>query len=158
MAGQGIFHRIGWLMSRGWKKWLMVFLRLGFGILLIIASIDKIRHPYIFAENVENYLVLGEGLSRWVAVWLPYLEVATGALLILGIWLDAAAATNLILMSIFLILVSQAYFRGLDIRCGCFFVEGEAKIGLMKMLENLLLFGLSFVLYSLIEKRQLGNR
>jgi uncharacterized membrane protein YphA (DoxX/SURF4 family) len=129
-------------------------LRLAFGILLLIASFDKIRHPYAFAEAVENYLVVGQDLSRWVAVWLPYVEALVGLGLILGIWLDAVSAMNALLMIIFLILVSQAYARGLDIRCGCFFVDGEAKIGLLKVLENLIYASFSIVLLDFVLKRE----
>jgi len=141
-------------MKPGWQKWLIMMLRLGFGMFLIIASIDKIRHPYPFADVVENYRVLGEGLSRWVAVWVPYLEAIVGALLILGIWLDEAVLMNCSLMGIFLILVTQAYLRGLDIRCGCFFVEGESTIGLMKIVENALFVCFSVVLLVFLRKRK----
>ena len=137
------------ILNRVWQKWLIIVLRLGFGSLLIFASIDKIQHPHAFAEIVENYRVLGEGLSRWVAVWIPYLEALTGLLLILFIWKEATAVMNCLLMVIFLILVSQATLRGLDIRCGCFFVEGESTIGLLKILENLIYAVLAFLLMKL---------
>ena len=77
-------------MTNRWRKWVVLALRLGFGALLIAASVDKMIHPFGFAQAVENYRVIGEELSRWVAVWLPYLEFLTGLFLILGIWTDAA--------------------------------------------------------------------
>lgn len=104
------------------------------------------REDFEFAEAVDNYCVVGEDLSRWVAVWLPYLEAITGVLLIVGIWLDATVTMNVLLMLIFLVLVSQAYGRGLDIRCGCYFVEDESIIGLMKVFENSLFMGCSILL------------
>ncbi|MFH1942668.1 MAG: MauE/DoxX family redox-associated membrane protein [bacterium] len=138
-------------MIRSWQKWLSLILRLGFGILLIIASIQKILYPYEFSQAVENYLVVGEGLSRWVAVWLPYLETITGILLIIGVCKDAAVLTNADLMNLFLILVAQALIRHLDIRCGCFIVQGEdAPIGMAKLAENILFAGCSIVLVRLI--------
>jgi uncharacterized membrane protein YphA (DoxX/SURF4 family) len=118
------------------NKWIYLILRIGFGVILIWASVDKILHPVDFASSVTNYRVLGDGLSRWVAVWIPYLEALTGLLLILGIWSDATVMINGILMAVFLILVIQAYIRGLDINCGCFAVKGEAPIGLLKITEN----------------------
>ena len=143
-------------MTPGWQKWLIMTLRLGFGMFLIIASIDKIRHPYPFADAVEDYRVMGEGLSRWVAVWVPYLEAIVGALLILGVWLNEAVLMNCLLMGVFLIMVSQAYLRRLDIRCGCFFVEGESTIGLMKIVENALFVCFSVLLLVLVRKRKSG--
>lgn len=124
-------------MKLNWQKALFLILRLGFGILLIIASVDKLFHPQGFAVAVDNYRVVGEGLSRWVAIWIPYLEAITGLFLIIGLWLDAAVLINAILMLVFLALVSQAWARGLDITCGCFAVEGDTPIGLWKILENL---------------------
>ena len=145
-------------MKPGWQKWLVMMLRLGFGLFLIIAAIDKIRHPYPFADVVENYRVLGEGFSRWVAVWLPVFEILLGVMLIVGIWLDAAALLNALLMTAFFILVTQAYARGLDIRCGCYFFEGEAVIGLQKIIENLVLTGLSLLLFFIIKMRRMRRQ
>lgn len=127
-------------------KWFIIALRIGFGAILIAASIDKLLHPIQFAQAVENYGMFGEVLSRWVAIWLPYLEILIGVLLILGIWFDAAAILNFLMMAIFFLAVVQAYARGLDINCGCFSVEGGAKLSLGKLLYNLLLLGGSIVL------------
>jgi len=134
------------------QRWITRLLRFGFGLLLIFAAIDKIRHPFAFSEAVENYRLFGEDLSRWIAVWLPSFEVVLGFFLVLGIWQDASTLLNMILMSVFLVLVTQAYVRGLDIRCGCFFVEGDSKIGLIKIIENFLLAFLSILLYIIWKK------
>ena len=53
---------------------------------------------------------------------------------------------------VFLILVGQAYARGLDIRCGCYFFEGEASLGLRKIIENIILTGMSVILMLFIIK------
>ena len=128
-------------MKLSWRQGLILILRIGFGVLLIYASVDKIRHPFEFSEVVENYRVLGPDLSRWVAVFIPYLEALTGLLLITGIWLDAAVSINGLLMVGFLFLVLQAFLRGLDINCGCFTVQGEAPIGIIKIMENIMFAG-----------------
>ncbi len=131
-----------------------LILRVGFGILLVAASADKIRRPLIFAETVANYSVFGQDLSFWAAAWIPFLEAITGLLLIFGLWTAPAALVNLGLMTSFLILVAQACARGLDIRCGCFFAKGESIIGLLKLLENSLLFGAAILLILLVWSRQ----
>lgn len=123
-------------MNTIWFKWIFRLLRFGLGGLLIFASLSKILHPYEFAVIVENYRVLGDGLSRWIAVWLPYLELTVGLLLVLGIWLDAVSVIYAALMFVFLVLVTQAYVRHLDIHCGCFSVENTGPIGWVKILEN----------------------
>jgi uncharacterized membrane protein YphA (DoxX/SURF4 family) len=157
MAGQDLSCGRGGDMKMTWKRGLILILRLGFGALLIFASIDKIQHPYEFAEVVENYRVLGPDLSRWVAVFVPYLEALTGLLLVLGVWLDAAVSINAMLMVGFLFLVLQAFIRGLDINCGCFMVAGEAPIGWAKIIENTLFAGLGGFLLWLVLKSSRNN-
>lgn len=124
-------------MSMTWKRRIAFLLRIVFGLLLIAASIDKILHPFGFAEAVANYGVLGDGLSRWVAIWVPMLEAITGILLLIGVWKDATTSITAILMVVFLVLIAQAYARGLDIACGCFRVESEANMDIWKLMENI---------------------
>lgn len=135
---------------KDWKKWLVLGLRILFGILLITASTDKVIKPVDFAQMVTNYRVpffLTPEICRWIGIWLPYVEIVVGVFLILGIWLDAAVVINLILMAVFTILVTQAYARGLDISCGCFAVEtDEPSIDSKKVIENIGLTLLSVLL------------
>jgi uncharacterized membrane protein YphA (DoxX/SURF4 family) len=131
----------------------VIFLRIGFGLLLCYAAIDKIRHPLQFAGIVENYRVFNTELSLWAAAIVPYLEMITGLLLITGIWIDAASMINTLFMSLFFIMVTQAYLRGLDIHCGCFSTGEEgASIGLIKVSTNLLYMFMSIILLILILK------
>jgi hypothetical protein len=87
-----------------------------------------------------------------VAVWLPPLELFTAVCLITGWWLKAAALVNAGLMGMFLALVLQAFFRRLDIHCGCFTVRGESVIGPLKIAENTAFAVLGGVLWSLARK------
>ncbi len=120
-------------------KWIFqILLRIGFALLLGYASIDKILHPYDFAQTVTHYRVIGESLAYVVAITLPYVEFFTALCLVTGFWLQTAIWMNLFLMWMFFIMVLQAFLRGLDIHCGCFTVKGESTIGPMKVGENLL--------------------
>ena len=135
---------------KDWKKWAVLALRITFGVLVIVASMDKVLKPIDFSQMVTNYRIpffLTPEVSRWIGIWLPYVEIMVGAFLIFGIWLDAAVIINSILMAIFTTLVTQAYFRGLDISCGCFAVDEAApSIGIGKVIENLVLTGGSILL------------
>jgi putative oxidoreductase len=132
------------------RKTALWFLRLGFAILLGWASVDKILHPYPFAQDVLNYRIVNEGLSYITAVWLPYLELFTAICLLTGLWLEAAAIINMILMWTFFLLILQAFFRRLDIHCGCFTVKGESVIGPLKIAENTVFAVLGLVLAGLV--------
>jgi putative oxidoreductase len=145
-------------LNAQWSKWICRLLRFGFGGLLIFASLSKIPHPYEFAAIIENYRVLGTGLSRWIAVWSPYLEFCIGFLLIIGIWLDAVSVLNAGLMSVFLVLVIQAYIRHLDIQCGCFSMESTGVIGVIKILENVGYLAGSFLLVYFVFRKELLSK
>lgn len=134
------------------KKWIIFFLRFGFGILLMYSSIHKILQPWAFSFDVENYRILGEALSRLVAIWFPYVELIVALFLISGIWLRTAVITNFLIMSLFFILIMQAYIRGLDINCGCFHPGEGGSIGPLKIIENLIFLGLSVTLLTVYEK------
>jgi len=118
------------------RKIALLGLRVFFAVVLGWASIDKILHPYLFGLDILNYRVVGEGLAYAAAVWLPYLELFTALCLLTGLWLDGAVLVNAGLMTLFLGLVLQAFFRRLDIHCGCFTVRGESVIGPVKIAEN----------------------
>jgi putative oxidoreductase len=128
-------------------------LRLGFAFILAWASVDKILHPYDFSLDVLNYRVVNEGMSLLVAVWLPYLELFTAVCLLAGLWLEAAAVINAVLMWTFLGLILQAFFRRLDIHCGCFTVKGDTVIGPLKIAENTLFAALSLLLVAAVLSR-----
>lgn len=139
----------------------VLFLRLAFAVILGWASIDKILHPWAFSQDIVNYRVLGDGLSAVAAIWLPYLELFTAVCLLAGLWLDGAVLINAGLMWLFLILVLQAFFRRLDIHCGCFTVKGESVIGPLKIAENAVFAAGSLALLLLeagLKNRRVKNR
>lgn len=130
-----------------------LFLRIGFGLLLVSASFNKILHPFDFSQAVDNYRLLGETLSRWVAVFMPYFELLAGLCLLFGVWQDAAIPLNALLMCAFLVMVLQAFFRHLDIHCGCFTPKGESKIDAWKITENILFALGSMLLWILYHQK-----
>ncbi|MBN2415165.1 DoxX family membrane protein [bacterium] len=132
-----------------------IILRTGFGLMLVYSSFAKIADPFGFSVTVSNYRVIGIDPSRFVAVILPFLELATGLLLTAGVWTGAAAVLNATMMCGFLILVSQAFIRGLDISCGCFHLD-EGKISAGKLIFNLLLATASLWLLQLTRAKGKG--
>lgn len=73
-----------------------------------------------FAQQVESYKLISPEASQWVAHTLPFVEIALGALLLIGwrlrIWATAITA----IMVGFLTIVTRAYLLHMDINCGCF--------------------------------------
>jgi len=102
--------------------------RILLGIVFIYASYDKIIHPAAFAKAIYNYQILPDELINLSAIFLPWLELTIGSLLIIGIWLPGAVFISNIILIIFFCALMYNNVRGLDISCGCFTTsESEAS-------------------------------
>lgn len=95
-------------------------LRVALGIVFIAASMDKIQDQEAFAQNIANYRIVPFQFIHIIAVILPWLEIIAGGMLVLGIWIRANAALTVGLLFAFVLAISQALLRHLDITCGCF--------------------------------------
>jgi putative oxidoreductase len=74
----------------------------------------------LFYEDIISYDLVSSDFAMMIAVYLPWLEVVTG-LALLGPWLRLGALTISALMTVvFLGALGSAWWRGLDITCGCF--------------------------------------
>lgn len=111
---------------REWRNWAILGLRLFCGVLFIYAAYDKILHPLAFSDTVFNYHLLPRQLVNIFSLWLPWLELVAGIMLVAGIWGRACAALLSGMMLMFLVAIGQAVFRGIDIHCGCFTQNGDA--------------------------------
>lgn len=115
-------------------------LRLVVGGVFVAAGVLKIWDPTAFAADIGNYRLLPHETINLLAITLPWIEVAAGLLLILGIWKRASALTITVLMIVFLAAIGQALARGLDIRCGCFGTVEARKVGVLALGQDVLLF------------------
>ena len=108
-------------------KIVLLILRLALGGVFIYAGALKIVDASEFARAIHNYQLTPRLVSTLVAVYLPWLEVLAGLALIAR-RLPLGATLALTTMSaVFLIALTSAWLRGLDISCGCFSKE-EHKI------------------------------
>ncbi len=132
------------------KKWdyIILILRWLVAATFIFAAVGKIINPAQFAEDIDNYRMLPYLLVTIMAVVLPWLELLCGLFLIFGKWKKGAALILLSLCFIFLIAISSAIVRELDISCGCFAVSPEAiKIGYTHLVEGFILLCMVFIVY-----------
>ncbi len=97
------------------------------GAVLIYASLDKLRYPDRFADVVREYDLLPLGLVNAFSLVMPWVEVVTGAALVVGIWRRAAGLLSVGLFAAFMIAIAQAVLRGLQVECGCFDVSGMSS-------------------------------
>jgi uncharacterized membrane protein YphA (DoxX/SURF4 family) len=134
------------------SPYLILALRLFFGILFIYAAYDKLLNPLEFAQAVENYQLVGATPAKWIAIWLPFLELILGIMLLFNIWLLPGTLINVALNIVFTVAVFSAYHRGLDISCGCFGKESGVVSG-SKVLSNIALLALSLFFYALVYRK-----
>ncbi len=88
------------------------------GGLFIYAGTQKLLDPAAFQIDISNYQLVPFSAAGALAVYLPWLEILSGAAL-LG--RRPAGAILLLLMTlVFTIAIASAWARGLNINCGCF--------------------------------------
>jgi len=104
--------------------------RLVVGGIFIYASLDKLTHPQAFAEVIHHYRLLPYPLLHPSAHLLPVLEFVTGSALVLGLGRRGAALLAGILTAVFMVAITSALIRNLDISCGCFNTDGGHAVGL----------------------------
>jgi len=134
------------------NKYLILLSRLVLGFVFIYAAVEKISDPDSFAVSISNYRILPLQLVNIFAIALPWLELITGILLIYGVCIKENSFIIGSLMLLFTVMVLIAVLRGLDIDCGCFGTGDAQKVGLKKIVENLILIIVSFNLFKVSEK------
>ncbi len=116
-------------VRRPWIDILVLCCRWFVGLVFLYASLDKLQHPGAFAQAIANYRLVPMPLLHPFAVYLPVVEALTGLALLAG-WQRRGAALLCSLMTlVFIIAISSALARGLDISCGCFHTEGGHGVG-----------------------------
>jgi uncharacterized membrane protein YphA (DoxX/SURF4 family) len=97
-----------------------LLLRLVLGGVVLLAGALKVGHLETSARAVRAYQLLPFDVAGAVGYGLPVLEVAVGALLVLGLFTRVSAVVAGLLMVVFVIGIASAWARGLSIDCGCF--------------------------------------
>ncbi|MES2980767.1 MAG: DoxX family protein [Verrucomicrobiota bacterium] len=79
-----------------------------------------------FVTDIENYRLVSGQIAIVAAYVIPWLEVVAGLCFMLGILRKGAWWIMLGLVMAFVVSVGSAWWRGLDISCGC--LGGSEKI------------------------------
>lgn len=115
--------------------WVGLLARLVLGGALLLAGALKVGTPLISARSVQAYQLLPFDTAAMVGYALPIVEIALGALIVLGLFTRISALLGTLLMMVFIIGIASAWTRGLSIDCGCFgnggpVAPGETQYGL----------------------------
>ncbi|MFW5734189.1 MAG: MauE/DoxX family redox-associated membrane protein [Oceanidesulfovibrio sp.] len=97
----------------------------------IYACMDKLVHPDRFAASIRAYRLLPDMLVNGAAVWLPWLELTIGVLLIVNRWTAGALLLANLLLVVFTMALGVNAVRGIDVNCGCFMSDPGGAAGSM---------------------------
>jgi uncharacterized membrane protein YphA (DoxX/SURF4 family) len=112
--------------------------RLGLAAVWLISGASKAGDPNQTFAAVRAYQVLPSGLVSSVAAVLPFLELAFGALVLLGIGTRLMAVLSGVLLLVYIAGVAQSWARGLTIDCGCFGGGGQVAAGQTRYPQEIL--------------------
>ena len=157
-------------LSASVVRFVSLALGLALGGVFVYAGIQKHLAPYEFAEAVQVYQLLPPALVGLTAAVFPWLELTSGAFLIIGILMKAEGClafgcsrpgvramdgiltrrSSLLLimlqMGIFMLVLLITMARGLKIDCGCG-LFADRQVGAVAILEDVLLLGAAGWLY-----------
>ena len=125
-------------------------IRIFMGLVFIYASYSKILDPISFSQNIHNFGITPLFIENIIALVLPWIELFIGLGLIFKVKYDASLDISIILMIIFIVLISQAYFRGKSIDCGCFLNEISNEDAATKRFEMIKRIGEDFIFLILL--------
>jgi putative oxidoreductase len=135
--------------TRGALAAVGVPVRIYLGGVFVFASLYKIQEPYEFALSVATYQILPLGVVNLFALIVPWIELVTGVLLIVGAWTKENSLVILGLMAMFLTALLIALSRGYQMSCGCFASQEAAEdIGFHTIFRDLIWAALAA--YSLV--------
>lgn len=114
-------------------SWLQMACRLILGAIFIYAAYPKIVDPPAFAKAIYTYKLFPAWTIHPFALFLPWLEMLCGVLIIVGFWVRASAAWMFTLLCAFVLALSINLARKHPVDCGCFGETAAVKTHEEKM-------------------------
>ncbi|HCF57503.1 MAG TPA: DoxX family protein [Myxococcales bacterium] len=137
--------------------WIALPVRVYLAAIFLLACYHKILDPHAFALDVATYQILPLALVNLMAIVLPWIELATGVMLLVGLRTRPAALLIAGMMVVFTMALSIALAKGLDMSCGCFASQGadEDPISWTTLVRDAVWLAMAaYVLF--FDKRPLG--
>jgi putative oxidoreductase len=107
---------------------LTCLLRLLAGGVFLVAGVLKVLDPAHFAADIDHFRLLPYFAVAPLALYLPWLEIVCGLAVFVNKWRRSTLALLLALTIVFIVAITSAWMRGLDIRCGCFGAASTAPL------------------------------
>jgi uncharacterized membrane protein YphA (DoxX/SURF4 family) len=100
--------------------WISFAARMLVGGVWIVAGLLKLPDPAASVRAVRAYQLLPEAIVPAVGYALPIIELLVGLSLVVGLLVRIGAVLSAVLFLAFIVGISAAWARGLQIDCGCF--------------------------------------
>jgi putative oxidoreductase len=100
-------------------------LRMLLGAFFVYTGWAKTRDFISFLNSIRSFQILDDPYAAWLAMGLPWLEIAAGAALVTGLLVEGGLTVISGMLAVFIWAVAYAWQRGLDIDCGCFGKEAQ---------------------------------
>ena len=99
--------------------------RLVLGMVWIVAGALKVGDLAASARAVVAYRIFSPSVATALGSVLPFVEIALGVLLVLGLATRLCAIVSGLLLIAYIIGIASVWARGLRIDCGCFGTGGD---------------------------------
>lgn len=131
------------------------FLRVLLGMVFVTSGLEKVMHPWQeFLFSLQGYQAFPIGIENLIAQTFPWVELAIGILVVLGLYTIWALRATMGMVAVFILMISQAILRGIDLSdCGCFgsLIQLPAQYTLI---FDIVLIIVTFLLIKFIDKTQ----
>lgn len=96
------------------------------GGIFLLAGLSKIADPARFLLTLRGFRIFPDIMERFLAVYVPWLELLLGLSLVLGLLYRASALLLSLLNVLFIAAILSVMARGIEIDCGCFGLLADA--------------------------------
>jgi putative oxidoreductase len=124
-----------------------LFLKITLALLFIFAGATKVFDPGEFAREIGRYQIVPWTISALGAIYLPWLEMMVGALLLTGKFERGALLIIGTLLLLFTGALLSALLRGLNIDCGCFGKAFASTGTLGPLIRNIVLMTCVWIIW-----------
>lgn len=101
------------------SPWISLVARLLLGAMWLYYSLPKLTQPTQNAADVRDFQIVPHSLVTPVAYAQPYVELAFGLLLIIGLGTRLVALLSAIMLLVYIGGIISLGARGISISCGC---------------------------------------
>lgn len=117
-------------------SWVGFAVRLGAAAVWIAAGAAKIPQIQAFHVLVQRYGILPDAVAGPFSSLLPFVELAIGLYLAVGLFVRGTALAATLLLGAFFAAQVSAMVRGISLDCGCFGALAETTVGPLTLLRD----------------------